>query len=163
MSPADSPFASLPAPGPHPATAELRAYAAGTLAPADEHRIEAHSLDCERCADLITGFSMSDAATTDRAVAELRTRLQSMEEALAQLPPAQRRCLELFYLEKKSYREITTEIGLELNLVRSHLQNGKRMLRRQLEPPAPPAPPAAPTAARAPLPTADNNPLHVAR
>lgn len=77
MSPADSPFAPLPAPGPHPATAELRAYAAGTLTPTDEHRIEAHLLDCERCADLVEGFSMSDAPTTDRAVAELRTRLQA--------------------------------------------------------------------------------------
>ncbi|OGX89606.1 hypothetical protein BEN47_06925 [Hymenobacter lapidarius] len=77
MLPVDLPFALLPAPGPHPATAELRAYAAGTLAPADEHRIEAHSLDCERCAELVAGFSMSDAATTDHAVAELRTRLQT--------------------------------------------------------------------------------------
>ena len=77
MLPADSPFASLPAPGPHPATAELRAYAAGTLNPADEHRIEAHALDCERCAELLAGFSMSDAATTDQALAGLRSRLQA--------------------------------------------------------------------------------------
>jgi RNA polymerase sigma-70 factor (ECF subfamily) len=97
-----------------------------------------------------------DAAAEDAQEAE--NRLQSMEAALAQLPPAQRRCLELFYLEKKSYREITLETGLELNLVRSHLQNGKRMLRRQLEPPAPPS--ATP---RSSLPTSDNNPLHVAR
>ncbi len=93
------------------------------------------------------------------AAEETELRLQSMEAALAQLPPAQRRCLELFYLEKKSYRDIAHETGLELNLVRSHLQNGKRMLRRQLEPPAPAkAPPP-----RSPLPTSDNNPLHVAR
>ena len=77
MLPADSPFASLPSPGPHPATAELRAYAAGALPPADEHRIEAHALDCERCAELLEGFSMSDAATTDQALADLRTRLQA--------------------------------------------------------------------------------------
>ena len=77
MSPADSPFAQLPAPGPHPATAELRAYAAGTLLPAEEYRIEAHTLDCERCADVVAGFSMSDPATTDQAVADLRTRLQT--------------------------------------------------------------------------------------
>ncbi|WP_052732581.1 energy transducer TonB [Hymenobacter terrenus] len=77
MSPADSPFAQLPAPGPHPATAELRAYAAGTLTPADEHRIEAHTLDCARCADLVEGFSMTDAATTNQAITELRTRLQA--------------------------------------------------------------------------------------
>ena len=88
---------------------------------------------------------------------ETENRLQSMEAALAQLPPAQRRCLELFYLEKKCYRDIATETGLELNLVRSHLQNGKRMLRRQLEPPAPPT-------SRSSLPaSSNNNPLHVAR
>ena len=77
MSPADSPFAPLPAPGPHPATAELRAYAAGTLAPAAEHHIEAHTLDCERCADLVAGFAQTTAATTEQAVAALRTRLQA--------------------------------------------------------------------------------------
>ena len=96
------------------------------------------------------------AAAEDAEAAE--TRLQSMEAALAQLPPAQRRCLELFYLEKKSYREITAETGLELNLVRSHLQNGKRMLRRQLEPPGP-----APAAPKSSPPASNNNPLHVAR
>jgi len=91
-----------------------------------------------------------DAETTEN-------RLQAIESALAQLPPAQRRCLELFYLEKKCYRDIATETGLELNLVRSHLQNGKRMLRRQLEPPAAPA--ATPKTPPAPSP----NSLHVAR
>ena len=96
------------------------------------------------------------AATEEAEAAELR--LQSVEVALAQLPPAQRRCLELFYLENKCYRDIATETGLELNLVRSHLQNGKRMLRRQLEPPAPPAP-----APRSPLPAPDKNAIHVAR
>ena len=96
------------------------------------------------------------AATEEAEAAELR--LQSVEAALAQLPPAQRRCLELFYLEKKCYRDIATETGLALNLVRSHLQNGKRMLRQQLEPPAPPAP-----APHSPLPTPDKNAIHVTR
>jgi RNA polymerase sigma factor (sigma-70 family) len=98
-----------------------------------------------------------DEEAANEDAADTEARLQSLEAALAQLPPAQRRCLELFYLEKKSYREITLETGLELNLVRSHLQNGKRMLRRQLEPPAPPA------AAKISPPAANNNPLHVAR
>ena len=96
------------------------------------------------------------AATEEAEAAELR--LQSVEVALAQLPPAQRRCLELFYLEKKCYRDIATETGLELNLVRSHLQNGKRMLRRQLEPPALPVP-----APRPPLSAPDKNAIHVTR
>ena len=63
-------------PGPHPAGDELRQYAAGTLAPAAEHRIEAHTLACEQCADVVAGFAMGEAAETDRAVAALRQRLQ---------------------------------------------------------------------------------------
>ena len=96
------------------------------------------------------------AATEEAEAAELR--LQSVEAALAQLPPTQRRCLELFYLEKRCYRDIATETGLELNLVRSHLQNGKRMLRRQLKLPALPVP-----APRPPLSAPDKNAIHVAR
>lgn len=60
-------------------------------------------------------------------------RLQAMEQALAELPEGQRRCLELFYLQKKCYREIADETGFDLGLVKSHLQNGKRNLKRSLE------------------------------
>ena len=58
--------------------------------------------------------------------------LQALETALAQLPPDQRRCLELFYQEEKSYQEISAITGLAVNLVKSHLQNGRRMLKRGL-------------------------------
>jgi RNA polymerase sigma-70 factor (ECF subfamily) len=102
---------------------------------------------------------LQDEEAAAEAAENAEASLQRVEAALAQLPPTQRRCLELFYLEKKCYRDIATATGLELNLVRSHLQNGKRMLRRQLEPPA-----AAPASAPAPLPSASPvNPLHVAR
>ena len=101
---------------------------------------------------------LPDAAAAAEDAEDAEQRLQTVEAALGLLPPAQRRCLELFYLEKKSYREIATETNLDLNLVRSHLQNGKRMLRRQLEPPEKPKP-----AAHAPLTAADNPPLHAAR
>ena len=60
-------------------------------------------------------------------------RLQAMEQALTELPDGQRRCLELFYLQKKCYREIADETGFDLGLVKSHLQNGKRNLKRSLE------------------------------
>ena len=88
MLPADSLFAPLPAPGPHPAPAELRAYVAGTLGPTEEHRIEAHALDCERCADVLAGLALSDPATTDRAVAELRARLQARVGPAGSVPAA---------------------------------------------------------------------------
>ena len=108
--------------------------------------------------ELAAARHLPDAAAAAEEADDAEQRLQTVEAALAQLPPAQRRCLELFYLEKKSYREIAAETSLDLNLVRSHLQNGKRMLRRQLEPPETPKP-----AARAPQPAADIPPLHAAR
>jgi hypothetical protein len=75
MSAADSPF-MLPAPGPHLDPALLRQYAAGSLTPNQQHLVEAHTLDCEQCADILDGLMMSDAATTDQAIAALRSRLQ---------------------------------------------------------------------------------------
>jgi RNA polymerase sigma-70 factor (ECF subfamily) len=60
-------------------------------------------------------------------------RLQALEHALGALPGGQRRCLELFFLEKKCYRHISQETGYDLNTVKSYLQNGKRNLKRLLE------------------------------
>ncbi len=67
-------------------------------------------------------------------------RLQALEHALTTLPAGQQRCLELFFLEKKCYRTISEETGFDLNTVKSHLQNGKRNLRRYLESTPPPTP-----------------------
>ncbi|GAB3638496.1 sigma-70 family RNA polymerase sigma factor [Hymenobacter arcticus] len=69
-----------------------------------------------------------EAETADQHEADL----QALELALTQLPAEQRRCLELFYLEEKSYQEVVAATGLALNLVKSHLQNGRRMLKRNL-------------------------------
>ncbi len=81
--------AALAAPlGPHPDADTLRQYAAGTLAPAQQHRIEAHTLACERCADVLDGLAQTDAATTERAVAALRARLQTRVAQAADPRPA---------------------------------------------------------------------------
>ncbi|WP_303309698.1 RNA polymerase sigma factor [Hymenobacter sp. BT730] len=63
-------------------------------------------------------------------------RLQALEQALTELPLGQQQCLRLFYLENKCYRDIATETGYDLNAVKSHIQNGKRNLRRHLESPS---------------------------
>ena len=54
----------------------LRQYVAGALSGAEEHRIEAHTLRCPRCADVLDGLTLSDAPTTDAALAALRGRLR---------------------------------------------------------------------------------------
>ncbi len=59
----------------------------------------------------------------------LEEKLQTMEQVLTELNAAQASCLRLFYLEGKSYEDISQQLGLTLNEVKSHLQNGKRNLK----------------------------------
>lgn len=60
--------------------------------------------------------------------AEQETKLVALEEAVAALKDQQRQCIALFYLELKSYEEITRITGYSLNEVKSHIQNGRRNL-----------------------------------
>ncbi len=85
--------ATAPA-GPHLPVALLRQYAAGTLAPAAQHRVEAHTLACPRCADILEGLLQTPAATTDQALAQLQQRLRQRVQQAAptrQLVAAPRR------------------------------------------------------------------------
>ena len=59
--------------------------------------------------------------------------LQLLEQGLTELPPEQKSCLELFYLQQKSYKEIAEITGWELNKVKSYIQNGRRNLKIYLE------------------------------
>lgn len=60
--------------------------------------------------------------------------LKRLQVALTQLPEAQRRCIDAFYLEHKSYQQIMAECGFSFAEVKSHIQNGKRRLRILLTP-----------------------------
>lgn len=59
--------------------------------------------------------------------------LDRLEEAITKLKNAQRVCIELFFLQKKSYQEVAKETGYSLKQVKSYIQNGKRNLKIQLE------------------------------
>lgn len=63
---------------------------------------------------------------------EKEAQLDQLDKAIASLNPEQIQCIKLFYLEKKSYDEIADETGYSLNKVKSHIQNGKRNLRKYL-------------------------------
>jgi RNA polymerase sigma-70 factor (ECF subfamily) len=56
-----------------------------------------------------------------------------METAIGELNSEQKQCVTLFYLEKKSYHEISEKTGFNLMQVKSYIQNGKRNLRIILE------------------------------
>ncbi len=59
--------------------------------------------------------------------------LTNMAWAMQQLNKEQQQCLTLFYLQKKSYQEITDETSYSLLQVKSYIQNGKRNLKIMLE------------------------------
>lgn len=59
-------------------------------------------------------------------------RLENLSDAIDQLKDDQKRCIVMFYLEQKSYKDIQTQTGLSYDEVKSHLQNGRRNLRNTL-------------------------------
>lgn len=56
-----------------------------------------------------------------------------LEEAIEELNEEQKLCVTLFYLQKKSYQQITEKTGFSLMQVKSYIQNGKRNLKLLLE------------------------------
>ena len=56
-----------------------------------------------------------------------------LESSLAELKNEQRKSVELFYLDNKSYVEIAEILNISLNNVKSAIQNGKRMLKLKME------------------------------
>lgn len=63
----------------------------------------------------------------------LENNLQVMEKCLETLPEEQKKSVNLFYLEEKSYREVCQLTGYEMNKVKSYIQNGKRNLKICIE------------------------------
>ena len=59
--------------------------------------------------------------------------LELMEDALKELNSEQLQCVTLFYLQKKSYQEISETTGYNMMQVKSFIQNGKRNLKIMIE------------------------------
>ena len=76
----------------------------------------------------------TDVAVSDKSeLIEKDKTLSSIEEGLLELNEEQKRCVTLFYLQKKSYQEIADITGFNLSHVKSYIQNGKRNLRSIVE------------------------------
>ena len=59
-------------------------------------------------------------------------RLEQLEKAITTLSDDQKQCIELFYLQEKTYKEVTDMTGFSMNQVKSHIQNGRRNLKSYL-------------------------------
>jgi RNA polymerase sigma-70 factor (ECF subfamily) len=58
----------------------------------------------------------------------LEKRVSRLREGLERLNEHQKVCIELFYLQRKSYQEVSDQTGFDLKKVKSYIQNGKRNL-----------------------------------
>jgi len=61
-----------------------------------------------------------------------KDKTDKLAPALKKLKPEQKTCVELFYLDGKSYKEIADETGFSIKNVKSYIQNGKRNLKKIL-------------------------------
>jgi RNA polymerase sigma factor (sigma-70 family) len=59
--------------------------------------------------------------------------LNTLEAAIEDLNNEQKACIQLFYLQKKSYHEVCEITGFTLLQVKSFIQNGKRNLKILME------------------------------
>jgi len=74
-----------------------------------------------------------DELTDKQALTQNELALDVMEESLKELNPEQQQCVTLFYLQKKSYQEVSDITGYSMLQVKSYIQNGKRNLRIIIE------------------------------
>jgi RNA polymerase sigma factor (sigma-70 family) len=75
--------------------------------------------------------NMPAAGTLEHA-SDLHFAVQTMHKEMEALPPEQRSCLEL-KIDGYSYEETAAKTGLSVEAVKSHLQNGRRMLWLRME------------------------------
>lgn len=59
--------------------------------------------------------------------------IEALHKAIGELKQDQKICIELFYLQQKSYQEIAEITKFEIRQVKSNIQNGKRNLKIKLE------------------------------
>lgn len=59
--------------------------------------------------------------------------LTQLEECIATLKQEQQKCIQLFYIDEKSYQDVAVSTSFDLKKVKSYIQNGKRNLKLCLE------------------------------
>lgn len=64
---------------------------------------------------------------------EKEEQLTGLEKAIPLLNEQQQKCIQLFYLQEKSYEEVSLATGYTMNEVKSFMQNGKRNLKIIME------------------------------
>jgi RNA polymerase sigma-70 factor (ECF subfamily) len=86
-----------------------------------------------RTSEFNAEIMQSDSETHLNGMMQKEENLTRLEHCLQTLPDEQKTTVELFYLQNKCYKEISSETGIEWNKVRSYIQNGRRNLKICME------------------------------
>ena len=78
-------------------------------------------------------LSVADEETEKSVLEQNELTFDLLKESMKELNPGQEQCISLFYLQKKSYQEISETTGFTLLQVKSYIQNGKRNLKTMIE------------------------------
>ena len=81
----------------------------------------------------LTENNLTETETDKQELLQNEMTYELLEEAMKELNEEQRICVNLFYLQKQSYQQITERTGYNLMQVKSYIQNGKRNLKIILE------------------------------
>lgn len=102
-----------------------------------------HSILKNRCLAILSQKQKNNFVSTESAEnflaeqladedTEKEVYLSHLPKALERLNDEQKICIDFFYLQQKSYKEIADITGFDLNKVKSYIQNGKRNLKMHL-------------------------------
>ncbi|HZF65877.1 MAG TPA: sigma-70 family RNA polymerase sigma factor [Chitinophagaceae bacterium] len=83
--------------------------------------------------ELSEKLALPDAETDLQELLANEQTYSFLEQSLIELSQEQRHCVTLFYLQKKSYQQISESTGFNYMQVKSFIQNGKRNLRALVE------------------------------
>lgn len=75
------------------------------------------------------GEKVLNQSPENQTTENIENKIQLLEEAIEKLHPDQKACIDLFYLKKYCYQDVSNITGFSLNEVKSHIQNGKRNLK----------------------------------
>jgi RNA polymerase sigma-70 factor (ECF subfamily) len=81
----------------------------------------------------LTDQNLAENETDKQELLQNEQTYDLLEEAIRELSEEQKVCVNLFYLQKKSYQQIVEQTGFNMMQVKSYIQNGKRNLKIILE------------------------------
>lgn len=81
----------------------------------------------------LTDHNMAGQETDRQDLWQNEKTYELLEESMKELNEEQKICVDLFYLQKKSYQQIADRTAFSLMQVKSYIQNGKRNLKIILE------------------------------